>query len=468
MNAALPTPTPRTAPRPLRGLCLVGLVAAVVWLAVPGFRQLSRQEPDFEYFYKSSAWLLQHGTLDPGYDLVDGRPVWRDSLGWYLPAVARLLTLLTWLPHEAAGAVWLTLNAVAILSVLRMLGRELTGLPPTDWPVTQFAPFLLLAAAWAWELRLNQINTLTLLCLVGSFVCWARGNAFAAGFWLGWAILLKVTPGLVAVWFLLKRQTRVVAVAAGTVLLAGPVADAITLGPVTAHDAYVGWFERAVAGSSHGALVRAQREMDWRNQGLGAVASRWLHPTSYTTRFDNDPRLHGRYESDEARTLNIVHWELDTVARLVLLTHMATLGGLLWLLRKPARSLPVWRLRLEWALVVLAMLWFMPIMRRYHLVWALPALSLLAAALHYHRFRGAWTWLCFAALTAFLAIQLLLWPKPDTFTRWPEAAGVVLLSVLILATPLLVLLVRLQQRPDALPPPHFSTGVSNPAGDPRV
>ena len=120
------------------------------------------------------------------------------------------MTLVAWLPQKQAGLVWLVLNVAAMFATLRLVGRHLVSLPPQDWPVTQLVPFFVLFLFWWWEFRLNQINNLTLLLLLGGFVCWQRGQHRASGLWLGLAVLIKVTPALLLVWFALKRQYRVV------------------------------------------------------------------------------------------------------------------------------------------------------------------------------------------------------------------------------------------------------------------
>ena len=71
---------PPVAPRSVRVLCWVALVGLTLWLARTGGLYIQAHAPDFEYFYKGGAWLLRHGTLDPGYDLVGGRVERRGTL----------------------------------------------------------------------------------------------------------------------------------------------------------------------------------------------------------------------------------------------------------------------------------------------------------------------------------------------------------------------------------------------------
>lgn len=439
------------APRFVRRLCLLGLLAGGAALAQVGARAVVRGWPDFEYFYKAGTSLVARGTLDPGYDMEPGhRIVPRGGIDWYLPFVPRLMAGLAWLPPTPAGLIWLALNLTALAGTLRLVGRRLTGLPPVDWPVTQLVPFFMLFLFWWWEYRLNQIDVLTLLLMTGSFACWRWGRPWTGGFWLGLAMLIKLTPGLLVVWFLLKRQFRVVAAALVTVALAGPLADVVVFGPRSAWDAYRGWAERALVCGSQRGLILAQREMDWRNQALGAVASRWLHATNYATHYDNDPRLS---RDPRVRTLNVADLRPATVAGLVTAVQMASLAALLWLLRRPACGLTEWQLRLEWALCLLAMLWFMPVLRAYHFVWTYPLVAVLAGAAHHRGWRDRWTRITLGCLTLVVTAQAVgaaavRGPQPRL---WLHAGGVLLTVLVVLAVPAVWSLVRLGRNSTWLP-----------------
>jgi hypothetical protein len=444
---------PPPAPPALRIAAIALVIGVALGLAWVGRIFIRLHAPDFEYFYKSGAWLLNQGTLDPGYDIVAGRHIARGALDWYWPCVARFMTLLAWLPFKTAGYVWIGVNVAALVLTLRLIGRRLLGLPRADWPVTMAVPLLVVLVFWYWEFRLNQIDNLTLLLMVGSYAAWESGRHTLGGASLGLAVVLKLTPGLLVIWFALKRQWRLVGVAAVTVVLVGPVADAITLGPERAADAYLGWADRALHGGSQRGLVLAQREMDWRNQGLGAVASRWLHPTNYNTHFDNDPRIQADAEKQgfEPRTFNVADLPRETVAAIVMLIVGVSLLGLLWLARRPAAALSTWQLRLEWALFVLAMLWLMPVMRRYHLIWMLPAVALLSSAVQYYGLRRGWSILTLVCMGLVLLIGLATIASPPLIEI--EAGGSLLAAVAILALPVVVMLLKLRRRPAQLPPP---------------
>jgi hypothetical protein len=220
--------------------------------------------------------------------------------------------------------------------------------------------------------------------------------------------------------------------------------------------------------------------MDWRNQGLGAVASRWLHPTNYALHFDNDPRI----KTDKPpATMNVATLSRTTIAAIVIALAGVSLAGLLWLARRPARVLSLWQLRVEWALFLLAMVWLMPVLRRYHLILLLPALAVLASGIHYAGPQRRWSKLTQLAIGGLLVCQLAVLTRelPESgILRWfegvlgadsvaalssaldagiVEAAGVLLLPVVVLAVPMIALLLRLARAPASVPghayaPPH--------------
>jgi len=457
-------PRPRSASALVRYGCLLALAGFASFQATFAAQQIKSGEADFEYFYKAGRWVLEHGTIDARVDVHDdGTREPRGGIEWYLPAVQRVTALYAWMPLRVAGYLWLGLNLVAFFLLLRLVGGRLMGLPPADWPVTTLVPVLLMSLFWHWEFRLNQIDTLVLLLLVSAFVCWEDGRPRVAGFWLGLAVLLKVTPALFVLWFAMKRQFATAAVALATVVLAGPVADVAVWGPRYAGEIYREWAENAVTRSSHRGLVMQQLEMDWRNQGLGAVASRWLHPTNYGTHFDNDPRI--LHEEPEAR-LNVAALPREAVAGIVLALSAASVLWLLWVVRRPARRLTAWELRLEFALCLLVLLWLMPVLRRYHFILVLPAVCVLAGLVHYRPQRG-WTAWAIATVWAIAGLQATVVLRPLTGSRLPEAGGVFLLMLPMLAAPVWWMLRQLARRKVALGPDAYAAARRRARAAPR-
>lgn len=415
-------------------LTLSGLLAL---LLVAGWHGAWRNAVDFEYFYKAGRALLDHGALDNGLDR-SARGAWlpRGRLDWYMPAVSRLMTVPAFLPPTWAGIVWLFANLTAFAASLCLLAGRCCARTPLvglSWVV---GAALCLPLALYWEFRLNQVDTLTLLLLLGGWCAFESGRRALAGFWFGLAILLKITPGLLLPWLLLKRQFATAAVALITLAAAGPLADAVALGPEYAQSCYAGWFKAARQDAAHAALIQANRELDWRNQGCGAVLARWLTGANWRTHYDNEPRAAGE---DFVEELTPLRWPRAAVGRLVTGVLAAGLVILAWISRQPASRLPVEALRTEFVLWLVAMLLCMPVLRRYHLILALPALLAVLIALR-DRLRPAAAWPLVGVVAAVAVPQwfLLSTATPNHF----EAGGGLWLSLLVLAGALVFL--RLQ------------------------
>jgi hypothetical protein len=472
------------APAWVRRAATLAVLVLTMIFGLQGFAAIWVQGPDFEYFYQAGRSLLDHGDFDQGrIRLPEVGIATRGTLDWYLPVVARFMTIwvalgdrlaqpmdavfqvtmrpvFEWLaevrkvdlpadalvvtPQRASGVLWLSMNLVVFVTCVRLLAIRVMSLPARDWAVVQIVPLIVMLGAWNWEFWLNQIDALTLLLIVASFVSWQQSRHHLSGLWLGLAVLLKLTPGLVLIWFGLKRQWRVVATAFGLMVLAAPVGDVIAFGPRKAIEANIGWLKRAVFEGSHRALIESQREMDWRNQATGAVLSRLLHPTSYTWKLDNDPRLAAQM-NEEPDYVNLVDWPLSTVVMLQAGLTLVMLIGLVWLARQPASRLGSWALRVEWSLFVLAMLWFMPVMRRYHVIMAFPAVCVIATAVHYAGKGKRWSRFANVTLLVVLGIQF-------TAVRWKfiEPYGGVLFATMLLGGPLIMLRVWLGREPKAL------------------
>lgn len=436
---------PHGAPAGLRWFCLGVIILLIPFFCHYSRMAISREAADFEYFYKASRWLLNHGGMDGAYDLTPtGGVIPRGSIEWYLPFTSRVFTLISWMPHDIAGYAWMLTNATCLVALLIILGRNFTELPARDWPVNTILPLIFTAVFWHWEFRLNQTDLFTLLLLTSAFVCWQRGQSNISGFWLGIAILLKLTPGLIAIWFLLKRQYRVVSVAALTALAFGPLADLIVFRFDHVGDVYRAWFQQAIVRGSHTGLILDQREIDWRNQSLSAVASRWLHPTTYDIHFDNDPRI--RVDTRDLK-INIADLSRPTIVKIVLSVAAISALGLFWLGRRPASKMTQWELRLEWALFILAMLWLMPVMRRYHLIWAFPTIVILGAALNHVGLRSWWSKWALATTILVMAAQLIIGFQEFIDSNLLEAGGIFLATVFLLALPAIFMLMYLRRLP---------------------
>lgn len=132
------------------------------------------------------------------------------------PLVALLSLPLGLLPFATASALWFALELGMLLGMLALAARA-QGL---RWSRgTTFAAFciLLLWPPVQFELLAGQLTSAVALLLVGCWCAYRAGRPRLAGVLLGGAVGIKLFPVVVAGYYLLRRQGRVLLWAAATV-----------------------------------------------------------------------------------------------------------------------------------------------------------------------------------------------------------------------------------------------------------
>jgi hypothetical protein len=137
----------------------------------------------------------------------------------YAPVFPFLLMPLAQLDYLWACRVWLLVTWLT-LAACGVLALRLSG-AAGQWPVLAVA--LVPTAAYAWAtLRVGQVSGLMLLGCLAWAVCRREGWRFVGGLVLAVPCALKLAPGILVVYLLLRRDYRGLAgVAAGTALLFG-------------------------------------------------------------------------------------------------------------------------------------------------------------------------------------------------------------------------------------------------------
>ena len=201
---------------PLLLWCWVGInpLQQVDWFpwGNPGF--------DFQATYEACANMregaspyLKHPLAANAADDVLGSSFNRYS---YPPLQAILLYPLALLPYETAYVVWVIVSCLCILASLYLLSR----LYPRAGPVLAvLAAFYLMSSFLYFELERGQTDgpILLLLCLT-LYLYRQRGRPALAGVACALAFLLKVTPGVFLLIFLVRREWRALAAFAATCL----------------------------------------------------------------------------------------------------------------------------------------------------------------------------------------------------------------------------------------------------------
>jgi alpha-1,2-mannosyltransferase len=419
-----PTAGPATGPSDrLRRWERVGLVGlAVVFLAFgvlvelrSAFQRTSKT--DFGVYVRA-AWAVRAGA-DP-YAVTD-------SNSWhycYPPPLAIFLVPLAdpppgadrsgYLPFSVSVAVWYLFGIACVFwSTHKLAGAVLPDEPEGTrrWWYARTVPFWVCFGSVGFTLGRGQVNLLVVALVAGAFAAVAAGRRFASGAWLAGAVTVKVIPGLLLLFPLLRGDRRaLLGVAAGLVVLLGVLPAAVWgVGGAVEMNRRVVELVLKPGATGEGDQTRAEELTDTistDSQSFVAAIHAHLYP---------NPQSRPRTASSETR---LAHWAIG--AALVLVT--AAVG---WrVLRRAGRvgdGRPADQLVLLGCLCVLMVL-LSPVSHMHYYAMVLPLVAGLwlrgmAARPGSHRADPLTT----AALTAWGALTALpLLPGP-TFDRLREA-----------------------------------------------
>ncbi len=332
------------------------LAGLLILTAVVSLDRALREKFDFHHFYADAAYVWQHGALNPDLDNPDR--MLRRQLPFYLPVVPLALAPLAGGGVRIAALLWTGMQVLSLLACWRLLKRW--SLPPGAWFGWLLAIPVLFESA-----RFNQLGLPVLALVLAAAAALHRNRETRGGLLLGGAIILKLLPGLFLPWLVLKRRWR----AAAACLLGGVVLTVlpclIVFGPVATGDYFRQWWQHNVAGApARGMTDPDLREhfIDHRNQSLPAILARATvadhpHPAPWQPLELTPP---------DARRIALGGLAALALAGAFVLRRPLPPGD-------PRDALPQ-----ETSLVLLGMLVLGPLLRTYYLVWAIPAVLLLA------------------------------------------------------------------------------------------
>ncbi len=345
----------------LLGLWRFAGVARLSWMRVA---------PDLANNYHTAAVLRAGGMI---YDV--HAPLFT---GYDNPPLTAILTLpLTLFDLQSSIRLFFGLNTVLVVASVALIfvARREYLLTYPSWLIA--LALLLNLDPLLDSLLLGQLDAVLLLLIVISFFAYRQGRDLMAGAPLGLAAMIKFSPLLLAMYFLLKRETRVFAAALAAIVATG-ILSLLGAG-LDAHRVFVTkTLPTLLAGS-------AQLE----NQSLNGFFNRLFLDGEFITGLEAAPSL-------------------PQVRLLTLASSVLIVGITIYLLRRRLPSRTDVRFDLEFSLVVIT----------------LPLLSSIA----WHHYQ---TWYV-------LPLLVLLNPKlrdrPAKRARWIVTALVVL-SFLILSIP---------------------------------
>lgn len=353
-------------------------------------------DPDWRDLQFETRWTWQHGHTAPG-----------TAMFGYLPATTfALLPFAAWIPAPLGVLLYIATNCAALAITLRLLQQWRRAGDARG--AVLVAPVALAAVNLAHALQSNQTTLWTLALCVGGLTLLHTARPTAGGFLIGSAAMIKVMPGLLVIYLLLRAQWRAVGGFLAAVVLINVVPSVLFFGVDGALAEHRLWLQRAAWHSNErmieDPLLRVHRHGT--NSALSTVLTRWLRALPDARRqvilYGSPPpdvveRYRAALAADEVLTLDPMppHDGADWAEKRVDLSwvprfHMADLpaGVVRWLWAAPlliafaALFWWTWRTRRaapqDWpaisSLWMLMMFWPSPMLRHYYLAWALPAL----------------------------------------------------------------------------------------------
>ena len=182
-----------------RGAIALLLVALAVWLFVA---KAAPRMPDFEVYWRAG---VRAAAAEPLY-----RPSDEDYQFLYFPAFAIVMIPFGALPVAAAKAVWFTLSAAALATLLPL---STALLPERRKPVWLLITALIIGLGkyYVEDAGLGQINTLVAFVAACAVLAFHAGREAAAGALVAFAIVLKPYALILAPWVVARRRPHAIA-----------------------------------------------------------------------------------------------------------------------------------------------------------------------------------------------------------------------------------------------------------------
>lgn len=431
----------KSAPRLAGATRVAWLIVAFVLATgvIGGLHRARANKPDWDDLQFETRYVWEHRHTAPG-----------TAMFGYLPTTTYLLwPFTTWLPRPFGSVAFVTLNLLALLASIWIVHRwwrpaGSADLPPpysapAGRPISLVWPVLLACANFQHALQSNQLTAWTLLLCVAGLTLVGRQRQFLGGLVIGLAALVKVMPGLLVVYLLLRGRWRALLGVAVAAVVFDALPSVAFFGWRGTIDEHLAWRRRAAWHSNRHLieqpLLRVHRHGT--NASLSAVLTRWLRalPDAHEQVIlygDPPPDVVARRRAElapgEVLTLDPMPprdapWtekrvDISWVPRFHVADQPASVVWWLW-----ATPLALGFAALAWftfragraqgadwpalsALWLLAMFWPAPMTRHYYLAWAFPVLVVVCDMLRYRWNRTprwtAGTVLATSALAAWL------------------------------------------------------------------
>jgi hypothetical protein len=399
---------------------VAGGVCALVVTIIAAVRTHNHSASDFLCFHETAKHFLKTRTITDEFGVFGNPPFFTVLMTPFSIELEGLGAALSVDPAVFASLLWSAVNiamlcaAIVLVDRVMVPGRIQNPLIRVTLPAALAAPYLIDSLA------LGQLGVLVLFLLVMMWVLYDQKQEWWAGVILSLAIQVKVFPVFWLGYWLLKQRWRVLGGAliglAGTTLLA---MQSLTFKEGTkAHDQ---WMERSARVSGEAFGDGPSEFFRFRNEGL---------PFTLRRLFSN-VNAGGSADPFHVNIADLSGSAVYTIFAVSVVLLAAWLGISM---RRPSQECSPTRLRYEAAVMMIAPLWFSPIVWVHYLPLAYPALATLSVQFAHDNLRGhGRRWVSAAAVLLWIGAALML------ASEYMRALGVHLWSSLALAAVLLYL-----------------------------
>jgi hypothetical protein len=364
-------------------------------------------ETDFQELYENGRRVIQTWRIDSVYQQAPASTFYppgtipeflkikpdRDwppqdlPSGFYPPSGMPIYMLWSAMPPVLACFASCAVYGLLFFLAVRLLPWEAMRIHPRQaWHAWLFLA-LVVGGYITYDITTGQVSGIPIFALVVGYVCWRRGWIWRGAAALAVGIVFKLLPGAAVVFFLVKRQWKMV-LATGLLTLAfGVLPGLVMFGPAKLVDGWKAYYANVAWPKSHPVeyqgRIRWTKPASFLNPSLSVTLLRWLseYPRDYHTPF-----------------LPVAHFPQRAVYRgyqlLVLVMGVVSF----WMCRRRVDAEPPEALATQYGLVLVWMVLTSPHLAVYYMAWALWPV---------------------AVLMGYVARRDLLEARPDRLNAWP-------------------------------------------------
>ena len=357
--AGLPPPAPRWLLWLLWGVVLISPAFTTV-VAIFCFDV----ETDFQELYENGRRVID--TWQPDVIYAGRAP------GFYPPSALPWFMLFSALPAPVSCFASCATYGLLFFLALRVLPKEALFLRPGQYSHAWL--FLALVIGWyvAYDIASGQVSGVPMFALVLGYVYWRRGKIWRGAAALALGVAFKLLPGAAVLFFLVKRQWKMVAATGLLSLAFGVLPGLVLFGPAKLTKSWQDYYLNVAWPKSHPVEYRNPETRD---------RIRWTKPASFLNPSLSITLLRwfSDYPQDNRHTpfLPLAHWPPLAVYRGYQLLMLALGAVSLWMCRRRLGYDPPESLATQYGLVLVWMILCSPHLAVYYMAWALWPVAVL-------------------------------------------------------------------------------------------